>query len=214
MVRAGNSQAQRWENAAEGIFFGEEMGKRNRDSLGMIGLGQGFGNFQLANQGGGKAGGEGHHVALVALGFMDMKSGLNHVEIFDAQVKGFANPESASIEQMNNQPGGVVMHIGDRREQLKHLGLGGAVTDGGWALGAEGSDGAEWLFQHLAIKEEQRIEGLILGGSRNVGSGEVGQERFDLPLGGRGSRLAFGEKAAVASKPLGVRLLGAEREVF
>ena len=180
----------------------------------LIRFGKGFGDFELAGKGGGETDRERHHPALVALGLMDMESRLSQIEVFDTQVEGFSDPEPAGVEQMNNQPGRVAMNIGYRGEQLQDLGLGRAVAKRGWTIGAEGLDRAEWLFEHFPVKEEQGIEGLVLGGGRNVGLGEVGEEGLDLLFRGGVGVFETLEKEGVAPEPLGVGFLGADREMF
>jgi len=92
--------------------------------------------------------------------------------------------------------------------------LGRAVTGGGGTFSAASRHGTERLFEHLAIKEEQGVEGLVLGGGGNIGFGEVGQESLDLLFGRAGSGVEAGEKARVTLEPLGISLLGADGEMF
>ena len=72
----------------------------------------------------------------------------------------------------------------------------------------------ELLMKNIAVKEEQSAKGLVLGGGGNAGAGQHGEERLNLLFGRLGWEVAVLEKEAVALDPVGVGLLGAEREVF
>ena len=124
------------------VFFGQKMREGNWDAFGLVGCCGGFGDFQLMAKRCRQTRGKGHDAAFAAFGLMDMKPGLREVEVFDAQIEGFAHPQPAGIKQVNDQPSWVMMDIRNRREQLTDFGLGGAVTDSDRPCGAEGGDRA------------------------------------------------------------------------
>ena len=197
-----------------GIFLGQEIGEGDGDALGTIRCSERLGDFKLFSQRRRKAVRESNHPPFFALGLLDIEPSLSQVEVLDAEIKGFGDAEPASIEEVDDEAGRVAMHVGDRSEQLADFGHGATIAKGGWASGAEGIDGAELLVENIAVKEEQSAKGLVLGGGRNAGAGQHGEERLNLLFGGLGSRGACLEKEAVAFEPVGVGLLGAEREVF
>ena len=197
-----------------GKFLGKEIGQCDGDALGTIGGGEGLCDFKLFGQGCQKAVRESDDAAFLALGLLDIEAGLSQIEVFDAEIKGFGDAEPARIEEVDDEACRVAMHVGHRSEQLADLVHRGTIAKDRRASGAEGIDGAELLVQNVAVKEEQSAKGLVLGGGGNAGAGQHGEERFNLLFGGLRREGAVLEKEAVALDPVGVGLLGAEREVF
>jgi hypothetical protein len=182
--------------------------------LGTIRCGEGLGDFKLLGQGHRKTVRESDDPSFFALGLLDIEPGLNQVEVLEAEIKGFGDAEPARIEEVDDEAGWVAMHVGHRSEQLADLVHGGTIAKDRRASGAEGINGSELLVKNIAVKEEQSAKGLVLGGGGNAGAGQHGEERFNLLFGGLGREGAVLEKEAVALDPVGVGLLGAEREVF
>ena len=84
-----------------------------------------------------------------------------------------------------------------------------------WSLGADGMDGQiQVLLENLAVQEEQRVEGLVLGGGSNfLLDSQVGEEGFDLGAA-HFPRMAFVVEEDVAFDPVNIGLLGADGVVF
>jgi hypothetical protein len=106
------------------------------------------------------------------------------------------------------------MQVGHRSQQLADFVHGGTIAKDGRASGAEGINGPELLVKNLAVKKEQGAKGLVLGRGGNAGAGQLGEERLDLLFSGVSREGSVLEKEAVTLDPVGVGLLGAEREVF
>ena len=166
-----------------GVFLGQETGQSDGDALGVIGGGKRIGDFQLLGKGCREAVRESDDPAFVALGLMDMETGLSQVEVLDAQIQGFGDAEPASVEQMDNEACGIAMHVSYRGEQLADFCWRRTVAKGGRPPGAKCIDVADFLMENIAIKEEQGAESLILGGGRNAGDGQLGEERLNLLFG-------------------------------
>ncbi len=100
--------------------------------------------------------------ALSTFGLIDVELGILEVHVLDAEVQWFGHAHSAAIEQVDDQPGGIPIDIGDGSEQSKHFLLSGAVPGVGLAFGPEGIDWFEFLFEDIAIKEQHGVERLVL----------------------------------------------------
>ena len=143
-----------------------------------------------------------------------MKPSVQQVDILNAQIEWFGDPEAASVEQMNDQPGGVAVHVGYRCEQVSHFPRRGTRTQEARTFGSKRVDITELLFEGFAIKKEQGIESLVLGRSGNASFGEHGQECFDLLFSGLVANRLTLEKLTVALEPVTVGFLSADGEVF
>jgi hypothetical protein len=106
------------------------------------------------------------------------------------------------------------VHVGYRGEQLFHFHRRGTRTQEARTFGSQSADITELLVEGFAIKEEQGIESLVLGRSRNASFGEHGQECFDFLFGGLVANRLTLEKLAVASEPVTVGFLSVDGEVF
>ena len=56
---------------------------------------------------------------------------MGQIDVLDAEIEGVSDPETAGIKQMNNEPGGVTMHVRDAGKQLKAPRL-GTGSHGRW----------------------------------------------------------------------------------
>ena len=65
---------------------------------------------------------------------------------------------------MNDEPRGIVKHVGDVGQESVDFRPFRAMAQPRWAFGAERVDVRERLLEGVAIKEQQGIEGLVLGG--------------------------------------------------
>ena len=197
------------------IFGGEPIGERNRHALGPICCGHCLGNLQLLAERGRETSRESYDPSLVAFSLIDEKPGLNQIKVFDPQIERFIDPQSAGIEQVNNQAGWVTVEVTNRSQQLADLSGRRTFAEGRRAFGAQGLDVAELLLEYRAVKEEQGIECLVLGGDGNAGGSDVGEKSFDFEFrcGGWGRWLGL-EKLAISAQPKGISLLGAEGEMF
>ena len=196
------------------IFLGEEIRQGDRDALGLIRRGEGLGDDEWSGQGSRETLREPDDPAFLALGLLDVESGLGQIEVLDAEIKGFGDAESASVEEVDDEAGRVTMHVGHRSQQLADFVHGGTIAKDGRSSGAEGINGPELLVKNLAVKEEQGAKGLVVGRGGNAGAGQHGEEGLHFLFGGLGGESSVLEKEAVALDPVGVGLLGAEREVF
>jgi hypothetical protein len=116
---------------------------------------------------------------------------------------------------MDDQPGGIAMHIAHLGQELKDFLAGGAMAERRRSSGSESVNVRQVLLKGEAIKEEQGVEGLILGAGRHPRQSQTGEKSLDFMLGGHQGFGAWGfEECRVAFEPLGVGFLGVEGEVL
>ena len=62
------------------------------------------------------------------------------------------------MEEMGDEPSGITVDVGNVGQELVCSGLGWAISKIDWALGTEGIEFYQFLFENLAVKEQQRVE--------------------------------------------------------
>ena len=107
------------------------------------------------------------------------------------------------------------MNIAHLGQELNDLIAGGTMAKCSRSSGSERVNVREVLFKGEAIKEEQGVEGLILGAGRDPRESEAGQKSLDFKFGGFEGFWVWGcEECRIAFEPLGIGFLGVECEVF
>ena len=100
-------------------------------------------------------------------------------------------------------------------QELNDFVAGGVMAQCRRSSGSESVNIREVLLKGEAIKEEQGVEGLILGAGRHPRQSQTGEKSLDFMLGGRKWFGAWGfEECRVAFEPLDVGFLGVEGEVL
>lgn len=128
------------------------------------------------------------------------------VDIFDAEAKKFHQPKTAAVKQAD---GKGILWI-DSFE--KALGFGNREY-GRESGSTSGPHGFRHFFQvrvkYLAIEQKERIEGLVLGGGADfVNHSEMGQESFNIALGGWSGKTGSTAVREESSGPSEIGFLG------
>jgi hypothetical protein len=147
---------------------------------------------------------------LVALAGAHRDCGAREVDVLDAQVQRFEQAQARAVEQAADEAG----RAGEKGEHGGHL---GAVEDDRQMLPPVGAhqvvEPRQVEAERVAVEEEKRGEGLVLGGGRDpFVDGQVRQEGRDV------GRAEFARVPAMVMEdepphPVGVRLLGARAVV-
>src|SRR5208337_3501088 len=147
-------------------------------------------------------------------GLVKVKPPLLQVQVFDSEVQRFADTQAASVKQVDQQTGGVGVNIPDLCQQLERFAAVRAIAQAGGTLGAQGVYIPQLLSERIAVEEEQAIEGLVLGGSRDPLQSELGQEELNFGFGGgEGFTLRTPEKAGILLEPVDIGFLSTESGV-
>jgi len=146
---------------------------------GEVGLKSGFEGF-----------GEWDESVFAAFGVVDGDGAVAEVDVFDAEAECFHDAETGAVEELGGEfPGGV--------EKPEHGADFLAGEDGGWAAAAGGGgievQGEFRLAEDVAKEEDEGVEGLFLGGGRDLAF-----EGEELDVGGDGMR--FSEQGAVGGR--------------
>jgi len=185
-----------------GIFLGQQPWQCDRNSLGFILGCVRFGHLQLPLQGWGQTVRKQDHAALVAFCLMDVKAVLFEVDVFDTQVEGLAHSQPAGVEEMDDEAGRVTVDIRHTGQELEHVLAVRARMQGFMSFGAQGIDGSQFLFDTRAVEEQQRVEGLVLGGGADTREGQFGKEGLDFEFRGEGFKFWVLEEGSVADEPV------------
>ena len=98
---------------------------------------------------------------------------------------------------------------------LAYFSLGWAISETGRALGTEGIDYYQFLFENVAVKEQQCVKRLVLSGSSCTCPSQAGQKCLHFSFGWLVRRQFGGlKKRAIAFDPMNIGFLGLEREMF
>jgi hypothetical protein len=124
----------------------------------MVLTGQSPGQSQLALQGRNQTVGEEHDSSFVALGLVDIEAALFEVDVLDPEVEGLTNSQPAAVEQVDNEPGGITINVGDVGQELEHLLRCGAMAQRGGSFGAQRINRSKLLFEDVAIKNSRALK--------------------------------------------------------
>jgi hypothetical protein len=154
--------------------------------------------------------GEHCDAVFAALSLADVDDAFVEVDVFDAEGDTFGESESGAVEEACHQEFGTV-EVGEDLADLR-----GREDDGETFRAdgvGEGADIAEIAEEDVAVEEDDRIEGLVLGGGGDLESfGEVGEEVMDVGGGEVRGVLGFVEEDK-AFDPVGIGLDGTGAEV-
>lgn len=107
------------------------------------------------------------------------------------------------------------VHVAHLGQELNDFFAGRTMAERGRSSRSECVDVGEVLLQDKAIKEEQGVEGLVLGARRHARQRQAGEKSLDFMLGGRQGFGAWDFKeCGVACEPVGIGFLGVEGEVL
>lgn len=150
---------------------------------------------------------------LLALAIAHRDLPIAEIHVFDAQPDTFHEPQARAVEQPAHE-----LESGVRREGVKQI-QGLLPGEHDWQLPGSSDafdilEGGQFDLKHLSIEKKQCAQGLVLGGSGDLGfHGEVGQERLHFRRSQvLGVTLAVKEDEAL--DPVQVRLLGADAVVL
>ena len=129
------------------------------------------------------------------------------VDITHPQAQTFHEPQPRAVEQGGGQPRGAV-ELGQQGGDFL------AVEDDGYPGGAfdplQSVEFAQGPLEYLGVKEDQGVEGLVVGGSSDlVGDGQILQEGDDLAFGQAGG-MTLAVKENEPARPTQVSLFGAQ----
>ena len=162
--------------------------------------------LQVLRQGGLGHGRQDRDAVLVALARAHDDAVRPEVHVLDPEPGAFEQAQSGAVQQGSHQPGRPSQLADDGSDSL-------AGQDGGKPLRPPGSDHVveprHVLVKHTAVEKHQRVQRLVLGGSRDPALDcQRAQEARDLGRAHLG-RMTLSVKQDVAANPPHVGLLGA-----
>lgn len=104
----------------------------------------------------------GYHSVFTSFRAADKQPGIGEVDVFDPEIQRLVDPKAATIEEANNEADRLAGSVPDGREQPGHVFSRWGLPDVNGALGAEGVDFAEFLFQHFSVEKQDCVECLVL----------------------------------------------------
>lgn len=146
---------------------------------------QGTGELDLLAQFGNQRRGNGQNTVLTAFGVADAQSATFEVNVFDAQIEGLGNAQAAAVQESGDKIGGVGALVGDGQQEGLGFRGGRCVADMGRTLGPERFNAGNGLAQNFFVKEQDGIEGLVLGTGGDIAvTGQAGEEVLDFLAAG------------------------------
>ena len=120
------------------------------------------------------------------------------VEVFDAQLEGFQDPQPPTVLEVADQARNPVQLVQNDVDLLGRQNGGQAFR---LARPHHSFDAVQGLFQYLLVKKQQRRQSLVLRGSGDVFLyRKMGQETVDVAFG-QVARMGAGVKDSEAANP-------------
>lgn len=149
--------------AGGGVFLRHAVRQGNRQGIGFITVPYGAGGSELGGQVGDEGARQGDDAVFVALGATDHEKAVGEVHIADAEIAGFTDSQTTTVQESDGKVGGVAVGIGDGVDQLADFCHGWGTAKMLAAFGAQGVDLGEFAPQAFPVKEQDGVESLILG---------------------------------------------------
>jgi hypothetical protein len=199
---------------ASRVLGGQTTGQLHWNSSSDVLLPDHSGGFDLVADGGDQETRQTDDPVFGTFGHANHELLSGQVNVLEAQTAGFDNAQAATIEQVDDKPGGVAKQVLASRQESVDLVNGGGVSDHGRANRTKGGNITQGLRQGFLVEEVQGVECLVLGGGADALMGELSQESLDLPLAGQPLAVPIFQVVDKPKQPTDITLLGGDREVL
>ena len=103
------------------------------------------------------------------------------VDVLDAEIEWLADAPTTTVEYSGDEIVGLATLVADGLEECLRLGNARGVALVSRTGGPQSPHVAQWLCQHLLVKEQDGVEGLVLGAGGDIMLlGQSGEEKLEF----------------------------------